>query len=199
MAFLPMNRQEVAERGWDSVDFVYVCGDSYVDHPSFGAAIITRVLEDCGCRVAFLAQPNWKSDSDFTQFGKPRLGFMVSAGNIDSMVAHYTVARRKRHDDAYTAGGKNGKRPDRAVTVYSNIIRMLYPDSPIIIGGLEASLRRFAHYDYWSNSVMPSILFDSKADILVYGMGELQTIEIAKRLSEGSPVESLYDIRGVCS
>lgn len=199
MAFLPMNRQEVAERGWDSVDFVYVCGDSYVDHPSFGAAIITRVLEDCGCRVAFLAQPNWKSDSDFTQFGKPRLGFMVSAGNIDSMVAHYTVARRKRHDDAYTTGGKNGKRPDRAVTVYSNIIRRLYPDSPIIIGGLEASLRRFAHYDYWSNSVMPSILFDSKADILVYGMGELQTIEIAKRLSEGSPVESLYDIRGVCS
>lgn len=199
MAFLPMNRQEVLQRGWDSVDFVYVCGDSYVDHPSFGAAIITRVLEDCGCRVAFLAQPDWKNDSDFTQFGKPKLGFMVSAGNIDSMVAHYTVARRKRHDDAYTAGGKNGKRPDRAVTVYSNIIRRLYPDSPIIIGGLEASLRRFAHYDYWSNSVMPSILFDSKADLLVYGMGELQTIEIAKRLSEGNPVESLYDIRGVCS
>ncbi|MDO4830119.1 MAG: YgiQ family radical SAM protein [Clostridia bacterium] len=198
MAFLPMNRQEVADRGWDSVDFVYVCGDSYVDHPSFGAAIITRVLEDCGCRVAFLAQPNWKNDSDFTQFGKPKLGFMVSAGNIDSMVAHYTVALRKRHDDAYTAGGKNGKRPDRAVTVYSNIIRRLYPDSPIIIGGLEASLRRFAHYDYWSNSVMPSVLFDSKADILVYGMGELQTTEIAKRLSEGYPVESLYDIKGIC-
>lgn len=198
MAFLPMNRQEVIERGWDSVDFVYVCGDSYVDHPSFGAAIITRVLEDCGCRVAFLAQPDWKNDNDFTQFGKPRLGFMVSAGNIDSMVAHYTVARRKRHDDAYTAGGKNGKRPDRAVTVYSNIIRRLYPDSPIIIGGLEASLRRFAHYDYWNNSVMPSVLFDSKADILVYGMGELQTMEIAKRLSEGNPVEALYDIRGIC-
>ncbi len=198
MAFLPMNKAEVAERGWESVDFVYVCGDSYVDHPSFGAAIITRVLEDHGYRVAFLAQPNWKNDSDFTQFGKPRLGFMVSAGNIDSMVAHYTVAKRKRHDDAYTAGGKNGKRPDRAVTVYCNIIRRLYPDSPIIIGGLEASLRRFAHYDYWSNSVMPSILFDSKADILIYGMGELQTIEVSKRLAEGNPPEALQDIRGIC-
>lgn len=198
MPFLPMNSAEVKQRGWDGVDFVYVCGDSYVDHPSFGAAIITRVLEDCGCKVAFLAQPNIKNDSDFTQFGKPRLGFMVSAGNIDSMVAHYTVAKRKRHDDAYTAGGKNGKRPDRALTVYCNIIRRLYPDSPIIIGGLEASLRRFAHYDYWSNSVMPSILFDTKADILVYGMGELQTMEIAKRLADGFTVEALQDIRGIC-
>lgn len=198
MPFLPMNSAEVKQRDWDGVDFVYVCGYSYVDHPSFGAAIITRVLEDCGCKVAFLAQPNIKNDSDFTQFGKPRLGFMVSAGNIDSMVAHYTVAKRKRHDDAYTAGGKNGKRPDRALTVYCNIIRRLYPDSPIIIGGLEASLRRFAHYDYWSNSVMPSILFDTKADILVYGMGELQTMEIAKRLADGFTVEVLQDIRGIC-
>lgn len=198
MAFLPMNAKEVSERGWGSVDFIYVSGDSYVDHPSFGAAIITRVLEDCGYRVAFLAQPNWKDDADFTQFGKPKLGFFVSAGNIDSMVAHYTVAKRKRHDDAYTAGGKSGKRPDRAVTVYSGIIRRLFPDSPIIIGGLEASLRRFAHYDYWMDNVMPSVLFDSKADILSYGMGELQTIEIAKRLSEGFPVESLYDIKGIC-
>ena len=198
MPFLPMNSAEVKQRGWDGVDFVYVCGDSYVDHPSFGEAIITRVLEDCGCKVAFLAQPNIKNDSDFTQFGKPRLGFMVSAGNIDSMVAHYTVAKRKRHDDAYTAGGKNGKRPDRALTVYCNIIRRLYPDSPIIIGGLEASLRRFAHYDYWSNSVMPSILFDTKADILVYGMGELQTMEIAKRLADGFTFEALQDIRGIC-
>ena len=198
MAFLPMNAAEMRERGWDGVDFVYVCGDSYVDHPSFGAAIITRVLEDCGCRVAFLAQPNWKNDADLTQFGKPRLGFMVSAGNIDSMVAHYTVAKRKRHDDAYTAGGKNGKRPDRAVTVYCSILKRLYPDSPVIIGGLEASLRRFAHYDYWSDSVMPSILFDSKADILVYGMGELQTVEISRRLGEGYPVEALQDIRGIC-
>lgn len=198
MAFLPMNIAEVKKLGWDYVDFVYVSGDSYVDHPSFGAAIITRLLEDCGYRVAFLAQPNWKSDSDFTQFGKPRLGFFVSAGNIDSMVAHYTVAKRKRSDDAYTAGGKNGKRPDRAVTVYSNILRRLYPESPVIIGGLEASLRRFAHYDYWRDEVMPSVLFGSKADIISYGMGELQTIEIAKRLSEGFPIESLYDIRGIC-
>ena len=196
--FLPMNAKEMRERGWEQPDFIYVSGDSYVDHPSFGAAIITRVLEDCGCKVVFLAQPNWKNDRDFTQFGKPRLGFMVSAGNIDSMVAHYTVAKRKRHDDAYTAGGKNGKRPDRAVTVYCNIIRRLYPDSPIIIGGLEASLRRFAHYDYWNDRVMPSVLFDSKADILVYGMGELQTVEIAKRLGAGYPVEALHDIRGIC-
>ena len=182
--FLPMNAKEMRERGWEQPDFIYVSGDSYVDHPSFGAAIITRVLEDCGCRVVFLAQPNWKNDRDFTQFGKPRLGFMVSAGNIDSMVAHYTVAKRKRHDDAYTAGGKNGKRPDRAVTVYCNIIRRLYPDSPIIIGGLEASLRRFAHYDYWNDRVMPSV--------------ELQTVEIAKRLGAGYPVEALHDIRGIC-
>jgi uncharacterized radical SAM protein YgiQ len=198
MAFLPMNIKEVKARGWDEVDFVYVMGDSYVDHPSFGAAIITRVLEDCGYRVAVLSQPDWKNDADFLQFGKPRLGFFVTAGNIDSMVAHYTVAKRKRSDDAYTAGGKNGKRPDRAVTVYSNIIRRLYPDAVIIIGGLEASLRRFAHYDYWKNTVMPSVLFDSKADIISYGMGELQTIEMAKRLSEGYPVEALYDIRGIC-
>lgn len=198
MAFLPMNIKEVKARGWDEVDFVYVMGDSYVDHPSFGAAIITRVLEDCGYKVAVLSQPDWKNDADFLQFGKPRLGFFVTAGNIDSMVAHYTVAKRKRSDDAYTAGGKNGKRPDRAVTVYSNIIRRLYPDSVIIIGGLEASLRRFAHYDYWKNTVMPSVLFDSKADIISYGMGELQTIEMAKRLSEGYPVEALYDIRGIC-
>ena len=198
MAFLPMNAKEMKQRGWTQPDFVYISGDSYVDHPSFGAAIITRVLENCGCKVAFLAQPNWKNDADFTQFGKPRLGFMVSAGNIDSMVAHYTVAKRRRHDDAYTAGGKTGKRPDRAVTVYCNIIRRLYPDSPIIIGGLEASLRRFAHYDYWKDTVMASILFDSKADILVYGMGELQTVEIAKRLSEGYPAEALHDLRGIC-
>lgn len=198
MAFLPMNIKEVKARGWDEVDFVYVMGDSYVDHPSFGAAIITRVLEDCGYKVAVLSQPDWKNYADFLQFGKPRLGFFVTAGNIDSMVAHYTVAKRKRSDDAYTAGGKNGKRPDRAVTVYSNIIRRLYPDSVIIIGGLEASLRRFAHYDYWKNTVMPSVLFDSKADIISYGMGELQTIEMAKRLSEGYPVEALYDIRGIC-
>ena len=198
MAFLPMNAKEMRDRGWNEVDFVYVCGDSYVDHPSFGAAIITRVLEDCGYKTAFLAQPNWKNDDDFTQFGKPRLGFMVSAGNIDSMVAHYTVAKRKRHDDAYTAGGKNGRRPDRAVTVYCNIIRKLYPDSPIIIGGLEASLRRFAHYDYWDDKIRRSILFDSRASILMYGMGEKQIVRIADKLRDGVPVNEITDIPGTC-
>lgn len=198
MAFLPMTAEEMKERGWERPDFVYVSGDSYVDHPSFGAAIITRVLEAEGYKVAFLAQPDWKSKNDFMQFGKPRLGFFVSAGNIDSMVAHYTVTKKKRSDDAYTAGGKTGKRPDRAVTVYSNIIKSIYPDSVVIIGGLEASLRRFAHYDYWEDRVMPSVLFDSKADILSYGMGELQTIEIANRLNEGYPLEGLYDIKGIC-
>lgn len=198
MSYLPMTIEEVKNRGWDSVDFVYISGDSYVDHPSFGMAIITRVLESEGYRVAVLSQPDWRSERDFTQFGRPRLGFFISAGNIDSMVAHYTVAKRKRSDDAYTAGGRAGKRPDRAVTVYSNIVKRLYPDCPVIIGGLEASLRRFAHYDYWADKVMPSVLVDSKADILSYGMGELQTIEIAKRLSEGEPVEELYDIKGIC-
>lgn len=198
MSFLPMTIEECKERGWDYVDFVYVTGDAYVDHPSFGAAIITRVTEDAGFRVAVISQPDWRSDKDFKRFGKPRLGFFVSAGNIDSMVAHYTVAKRKRSDDAYTAGGKAGKRPDRAVTVYSNILKKNYPDTPVIIGGLEASLRRFAHYDYWEDKVMPSVLFDSKADILVYGMGELQTVEIAKRLNDGLTIESLYDIRGIC-
>lgn len=198
MSFLPMTIEECKERGWDYVDFVYVTGDAYVDHPSFGAAIITRVTEDAGFRVAVISQPDWKSDKDFKRFGKPRLGFFVSSGNIDSMVAHYTAAKRKRSGDAYTAGGKSGKRPDRAVTVYCNILKRIYPDTPIVIGGLEASLRRFAHYDYWADKVMPSILFDSKADILVYGMGELQTYEIVKRLGGGFPVEALYDIRGIC-
>lgn len=198
MAFLPMTAEEMKKRGWKQTDFVYVSGDSYVDHPSFGAAIITRVLEAKGYKVAMLAQPDWKNPKDFTRFGKPRLGFFVSAGNIDSMVAHYTVTKKRRSDDAYTAGGKTGSRPDRAVTVYSNIIKDLYPDSIVIIGGLEASLRRFAHYDYWEDKVMPSVLFDSKADILSYGMGELQTIEIAERLNKGCSLEELYDIKGIC-
>ena len=198
MAFLPMTNEEVKARGWDYVDFVYISGDAYVDHPSFGAAIITRVLEDKGFRVAVLSQPDRKSDRDFLRFGKPRLGFFISAGNIDSMVAHYTVAKRRRSDDAYSPGGKSGRRPDRAVTVYSQIVKRLFPDSPVIIGGLEASLRRFAHYDYWADRVMPSVLFDSGADILSYGMGELQTVEIAERLDKGLPIEALYDIRGIC-
>lgn len=196
--FLPINKQDMLDRGWDEVDFVYVTGDSYVDHPSFGASIITRVLENKGYKVAVLSQPDWKGTADFTQFGKPRLGFFVTSGNIDSMVAHYTAAKRIRHDDAYTAGGKAGKRPDRAVIVYSKLIKELYPDSPVIIGGLEASLRRFAHYDYWDDKIRPSILIDSKADLLSFGMGEKQTIEIAQRLDNGENIKDMRDIPGTC-
>lgn len=196
--FLPINRKDMLDRGWDEVDFVYVTGDSYVDHPSFGASIITRVLENKGYKVAVLSQPDWKGTDDFTQFGKPRLGFFVTSGNIDSMVAHYTAAKRLRHDDAYTAGGKAGKRPDRAVIVYSKLIKEIYPDSPVIIGGLEASLRRFAHYDYWDDKIRPSILIDSKADLLSFGMGEKQTIEIAQRLDNGENIKDMRDIPGTC-
>ncbi len=196
--FLPISKKDMLARGWDSVDFVYVSGDAYVDHPSFGAAIITRVLEANGFRVAILAQPDWRSTADFMQFGKPRLGFMVSSGNIDSMVAHYTVAKKRRSTDAYSAGGKIGKRPDRAVIVYCKKIREAYGDIPIIIGGLEASLRRFAHYDYWDDAIRPSVLFDSGADLLTYGMGEKQTVEIAKRLQNGESIRDIHDILGTC-
>ena len=198
MPFFPIDMQQVRERGWDEVDFVYVSGDAYVDHPSFGASIICRVLESRGYRVAFLAQPDWRKNDDFIRFGKPRLGFMVSSGKIDSMVAHYTAAKKHRSDDAYSPGGKSGKRPDRAVIVYCNKIREIYGDVPIIIGGLEASLRRFAHYDYWDNKVRRSILLDSQADILSYGMGEKQTIEIADRLNAGEPISDIKDIKGTC-
>lgn len=184
-------------RGWEQMDFVIVTGDAYVDHPSFGTAIISRVLEDEGYRVGIVPQPDWHTDTDFLRFGKPRLGFMVNAGNLDSMVAHYTAAKRKRSDDAYTPGGKAGKRPDRAVTVYSKKIRALFPDMPIIIGGVEASLRRFAHYDYWSDRVMPSVLIDSGADILSFGMGEKQTAELAHALEMGG-LEACKTIRGIC-
>lgn len=196
--FLPINKSEMAERGWERADFVYVNGDAYVDHPSFGAAIITRVLEDAGFKVVFLAQPDWHSLADFTQFGEPRYGFLVSSGNIDSMVAHYTVSKKLRTDDAYTAGGKHGKRPDRAVTVYCKKIREAYPDTNIIIGGLEASLRRFAHYDYWDDSIHPSILLESGADILSYGMGEKSILEIAERLRSGETIRDITDIPGTC-
>lgn len=196
--FLPINKKEMLERGWEYVDFVYVTGDSYVDHPSFGAAIITRVLESRGFRVAVLSQPEWNNCDDFKRFGKPRLGFFVTSGNIDSMVAHYTAAKRKRHDDAYTAGGKAGKRPDRAVIVYSKLIKSIYPESPVIIGGLEASLRRFAHYDYWDDEIKPSILIESEADLLSFGMGENQTVEIAERLARGEQICEMRDISGTC-
>lgn len=196
--FLPVTADEVKERGWDNVDFVYVNGDAYVDHPSFGAAIITRVLESKGFKVAFLAQPDWRSKNDFMRFGRPKYGFFVSSGNIDSMVAHYTAAKKRRHDDAYSPGGKSGLRPDRAVIVYCNRIREAYGDIPIIIGGLEASLRRFAHYDYWDDKIRRSIIFDSQADLISYGMGENQTIEIAERLRNGESIKNLTNIRGTC-
>lgn len=196
--FLPVTANEVKERGWDNVDFVYVNGDAYVDHPSFGAAIITRVLESKGFKVAFLAQPDWCSKNDFMRFGRPKYGFFVSSGNIDSMVAHYTAAKKRRHDDAYSPGGKSGLRPDRAVIVYCNRIREAYGDIPIIIGGLEASLRRFAHYDYWDDKIRRSIIFDSQADLISYGMGENQTIEIAERLRNGESIKNLTNIRGTC-
>lgn len=196
--FLPISKEDMIARGWDSVDFVYVSGDAYVDHPSFGASIITRVLEAEGFKVGFISQPDWNSDADFKVFGKPKLGFFVSSGNIDSMVAHYTVAKRKRNTDAYSPGGKMGLRPDRAVIVYCNKIREIYGDVPIIIGGLEASLRRFAHYDYWDDKIRPSILFDSKADLISFGMGEKQTAQIAQRLNSGESIKEMHDIKGTC-
>ena len=196
MPFLPITAEEMRSRGWESADAVVVTGDAYVDHPSFGAAIISRVLEAEGFRVCVLSQP--RSREDFLRFGRPSLGFFVTGGNIDSMVAHYTAAKRKRSDDAYTPGSRAGARPDRAVTVYCRQIRQVFPDIPIIIGGLEASLRRFAHYDYWDDRVRPSILLESGADLLVFGMGEEQNIAIARRLAAGELASSLTDIRGTC-
>ena len=194
--FLPVSREECLARGWDTPDFVYVTGDAYVDHPSFGVAIISRVLENAGFRVAILAQPDYKSAEDFKRFGRPRLGFLVTSGNIDSMVAHYTVSGKKRNYDYYSPGGKTGLRPDRAVIVYCNRVREAYGDIPIVIGGLEASLRRFAHYDYWTDKVRRSILVDARADILSYGMGEKSILRIAQLLDKGVPVKKIRDVRG---
>lgn len=185
-------------RGWDVCDFVLVSGDAYVDHPSFAAAVISRVLEDNGFRVGIIAQPIPDDPASYMIFGRPRLGFLVSAGNIDSMVAHYTAAKKPRSDDAYSPGGRAGFRPDRATIRYVSGIRSAFKDIPVIIGGVEASLRRFAHYDYWSDTVRRSMLLDSKADLLVYGMGERQIIEIAKRLGEGEPIRDIRDVRGTC-
>ncbi len=196
MPFLPITKKEMNERGWETADFVLVTGDAYVDHPSFGTAVISRVLEEAGFRVAIVSQPT--KDAHFTEFGMPRLGFLVNGGNIDSMVAHYTAAKRRRSDDAYTPGGKAGRRPDRATIVYCQKIRELFGDVPIAIGGLEASLRRFAHYDYWEDRVRPSILIDSGADVLMYGMGEKHIVEIARRLDDGIPIAAMQDIKGTC-
>ena len=194
--FLPICRKDMKKRGWDEVDFVYVCGDAYVDHPSFGAAIITRVLEAHGYRIGFIAQPDWKDEQSVQVFGRPRLGFLVSAGNMDSMVNHYTVSKKRRNQDAYTPGGVIGKRPDYATIVYCNLIRKVYKKVPIIIGGIEASLRRLAHYDYWSNSLKHSILIDSQANLLSYGMGEHSIVEIADALASGIAVEDITFVRG---
>ena len=194
--FLPIDREDMKKRGWDEVDFVYVCGDAYVDHPSFGAAIITRILEAHGYRIGFIAQPDWKDDNSIQVFGRPRLGFLVSAGNMDSMVNHYTVSKKRRNQDAYTPGGVIGKRPDYATIVYCNLIRKVYKKVPIIIGGIEASLRRLAHYDYWSNTLKHSILMDSQANILIYGMGEHSVVEIADALDSGLAVEDITYVHG---
>ncbi len=194
--FLPISRADMTARGWDAPDFVYVTGDAYVDHPSFGVAIISRVLEAAGYRVAILAQPDYKSAEAFREFGRPRLGFLVTSGNIDSMVAHYTAAKKRRSTDYYSPGGKMGNRPDRAVIVYCNRIREAYGDVPIILGGLEASLRRFAHYDYWDDKVRRSVLVDSRADLLTYGMGENILLRIAALLDKGVPVKKIRDVRG---
>ena len=196
--FLPVSKSDIEKRGWDYYDFLYIVGDAYVDHPSFGHAIISRVLESRGYRVAILPQPDWHSADEIKAFPRPRLGVLVSAGNIDSMVNHYTVTKKKRHDDAYSPENKAGKRPDRATIVYCNRVREAFGDIPILIGGVEASLRRFAHYDYWSDKVRRSILFDSRADILMYGMGERSITEIADMLNMGVDVREITTVPGTC-
>lgn len=194
--FLPINKSEMKARGWDQVDFVYVIGDAYVDHPSFGHAIISRILEAHGYRVGIISQPDWKQKESITEFGEPRLGFLVSAGNMDSMVNHFSVSKKRRSNDAYTPGGVMGKRPDYAAVVYGNLIRQTYKQTPIILGGIEASLRRLAHYDYWSDKVKRSVLLDSGANIISYGMGEKSIVEIADALNSGIAVEDITYIDG---
>lgn len=196
MPFLPITKKEMTAYGWDMADFIIVTGDAYVDHPSFGTAIISRVLENAGYKVCIIPQP--RCDEDYKRFGLPRLAFLVNGGNIDSMVAHYTAAKKRRSDDAYTPGGKAGARPDRATIVYCRKIREIYGNVPIAIGGIEASLRRFAHYDYWDDKVRPSILIDSTADLLMYGMGEKHIVEIANRLNDGQKITDIHDILGTC-
>lgn len=196
MPFLPVSRDDMLERGIEQFDFICVTGDAYIDHPTFGIAIISRMIEAAGFSVGIIAQP--VSDADFTRLGQPHYCFMVTGGNIDSMVSNYTVALKKRYDDAYSPGGKGGRRPDRAVITYCKALKRLYPDTEIEIGGLEASLRRFAHYDYWSNSVMPSILVDSGADYLMYGMGEVTLSEMLNRFKQGQTLADMHDLRGIC-
>lgn len=196
--FLPMTREDMAKRGWQQLDFLFISGDAYVDHPSFGPAIISRLLEKYGYKVGLIAQPDWRSTNAFKKLGKPRLGVLVSAGNLDSMLNKYTAAKKYRSTDNYSPGGQAGCRPERATIVYCNRIRELWKNIPLIIGGIEASLRRFAHYDYWSDSVRRSILIDSRADLLIYGMGEKQIKELAAQLSAGISVDTIRDIPGTC-
>ncbi len=198
MPFLPVTAEEMAARGWDEADFVLVTGDAYVDHSTFGTAIISRVLESRGYRVAILAQPDWRSADDFRRFGRPRLGFLVNSGNVDSMVNHFSVNKKRRREDVYSPGGQAGRRPDRALIVYCQRIREAYKDVPVMIGGLEASLRRLAHYDYWDDRVRRSILLDTKADLLMYGMGERSVVEIADALASGLSVRDVTWIPGTC-
>lgn len=196
--FLPISRKDMERRGWDELDFVFVSGDAYVDHPSFGPAIICRLLEAYGYRVGIIPQPDWRRSEDFLHFGRPRLAFLVSSGNMDSLLNKFTAARKHRSTDAYSPGGAPDRRPSHAVTVYVNRLREIFGDVPIIIGGIEASLRRFAHYDYWSDRLKRSILADTAADLLVYGMGEKQILSIAAELKRGTPVEAIQDIPGTC-
>ena len=196
--FLPICKEDMEKRGWNRLDFLYICGDAYVDHPSFGHAIISRVLEKHGYKVGIISLPDWKSTKDFMKMGRPRLGVLVSAGNMDSMVNHYTASKKRRSDDAYAPGNKSGQRPDRATIVYCNRIREAFGDIPILIGGIEASLRRFAHYDYWDDKIRRSILLDSRADILMYGMGEHQIVEIADCLDSGMNIKDITYIPGTC-
>ncbi len=196
--FLPVSKEDMEKRSWDELDFLYISGDAYVDHPSFGHAIISRVLEKHGYKVGIIALPDWHSTEDFKKLGRPKLGVLVSAGNIDSMVNHYTASKKKRSDDAYAPGNKAGQRPDRATIVYCNRIREAFGKIPVLIGGIEASLRRFAHYDYWDDKIRRSILFDSKADILMYGMGERQIVEIADCLAAGIDVKDITYVPGTC-
>lgn len=196
MDFLPICKEDMLARGWEQCDFVYVCGDAYVDHPSFGHAIISRVLEAAGFSVGFICQPDWKNAQSINVYGRPRLGFLVSGGNMDSMVNHYSVSKRRRKTDAFTPGGVMGKRPDYAATVYCNLIRRTYQDVPILLGGIEASLRRLSHYDYWSESMKRSILLDSQADLVMYGMGEKSIVEIANALNAGYDVKDITFVDG---
>ena len=196
MGFLPISKEDMQKAGIEQLDFVYVIGDAYVDHPSFGHAIISRLLEAHGYRVGIISQPDWKDDASISVLGMPRLGFLISAGNMDSMVNHYYVSKRHRPGDAYTPGGEAFKRPDHATVVYGNLIRRSYKDVPVIIGGIEASLRRMAHYDYWSDQLKRSILLDSQADILSYGMGEKSIVEIADALNAGIAVKDITFVKG---